>query len=260
MAPESIEIRRVSSVDETRAMTDLLDRIWGQRMASPEFLRALATHENPVFGAFADGEPIGAQVGFLTLIDGAPALHSHATGVIPGRQHAGVGFRLKVAQRDWCLERDIGLMTWTFDPLIARNAFFNLRKLGCVAREFHRDFYGTMEDDINRGERSDRLEVRWELRSERVESALAGTPAVVQPGEAPALVDRDARAGERSETQRTFLIRVPSDYPSLKASDPRAARKWRDAVAEAFEWSFANGFAAVDFLRDGAYVLVRDAP
>ena len=80
---------------------------------------------------------------------------------------------LKAAQRDWCLARGIDVVTWTMDPMVARNAWFNLHKLGAVGVAFHRDYYGPMDDTFNRGERSDRLEFRWDLRSD-VDVAVEG--------------------------------------------------------------------------------------
>ncbi|MDQ3990765.1 MAG: GNAT family N-acetyltransferase, partial [Actinomycetota bacterium] len=174
----TVTVREISEVHEVRRAAALLDAIWrGKRVLSPELLRALATHGALVLGAFRDDEMVGTQMGFLGLDpDGAPFLHSHVTGVAPGLEHGGIGLALKRAQRDWCLARGIGTVTWTFDPMIARNAYFNLSKLAAEAHAFHRDFYGPMEDVLNAGERSDRVEVRWDLRSPRVVDALAGRP------------------------------------------------------------------------------------
>src|SRR5919106_1380738 len=156
---EDVEIREVSSLEDVQAVAGLVDRVWGEQ-------RLLA--------AFHEGDMVGAQVGFLALDEGRPSLHSYVTGVLPGREHRGVGFRLKVAQRAWCLSTGIETVTWTFDPLIARNAYFNLRKLAAVAIRFERNFYGPMEDAINVGDRSDRLLIRWEVRTPRVEAAVTG--------------------------------------------------------------------------------------
>jgi predicted GNAT superfamily acetyltransferase len=233
------EIRELVSMDEMERAARLIDAIWGEdRIMTPALLRALSTHGNPVIGAFRGDELIGAQVGFLGMERGRTILHSHITGVARGLEHRGLGLELKRAQRDWCLANGIDTVTWTFDPMVARNAYFNLVKLGAVADRFHRDFYGAMQDELNVGDRSDRLEVRWELRSERVERALAGHP----------------KEPDAIDTER---VQVPEDYHALRQTDPEAASRWRDSVADALEELLARGLRATWFLREGAYVLER---
>jgi predicted GNAT superfamily acetyltransferase len=258
---EPITIRELSSLDDSRAAAALLDSIWGGRaVITSELLLAMGTHGGLVLGAFRGETLVGAQMGFLGLVGGRPVVHSHVTGVVPDEQGAGVGFALKLGQRDWCLARGIHVVTWTFDPLIARNARFNLHKLGAVAYRFLRDFYGPMDDAFNVGDRTDRLEVRWDLRSPRVEAAIAGrSPEESDAGETRAVLDE--RAGqpfplEVGEATR-IAIRVPSDYQSLRRTDPAAAKAWRDAVGDALEQAMRSGFRAIDFLRQGTYILER---
>lgn len=234
---ERASIRELSSVEECRAAAALIDRVWGgSRLITPELLRAIATHGGLVLGAFLGDELAGAQMGFVGLEAGRPFLHSHVTGVEPSAQGRGVGLALKLAQRERCLERGIELVTWTFDPMIARNARFNLHRLGAVAFRFLRDFYGPMEDAVNADERTDRMEVRWELRSERVERAVGG--------------------GAPPEPDGLERIPVPEDYLRLRTEDPAAAALARDAVADALEDAMARGLVAVDF-ADDCYVLDR---
>jgi predicted GNAT superfamily acetyltransferase len=259
---ELVAIRGLSSLEDCRAASALLDRIWGGRsVMTAELLRAMGTHGGLVLGAFRGDVLVGAQMGFVGLVGAGPTLHSHVTGVVPEEQGAGVGFALKLAQRDWCLAHDIDTVTWTFDPLVARNARFNLHKLGAVADTFLRDFYGPMEDAFNVGERTDRLEVRWELRSPRVEAALAGRASTADDPVSATVVldDRDGqpiRVGAGDAVR--MIIRVPSEYQVLRSSDPATARAWRDAVADALEEALNVGFRAVDFLRQSAYVLERE--
>jgi predicted GNAT superfamily acetyltransferase len=256
---EQAAVREISSVQEVRAAAALIDEIWGERVITPELLRAIGTHGGLVLGAFQGNALVGAQMGFVGLMEGHAILHSHVTGVAPDAQNAGIGLQLKLAQRDWCLARGIDTVTWTFDPLIARNARFNLHKLGAVADGFVRDFYGPMDDAFNVGERTDRLEIRWELRSPRVEAALGGT--LDERGAEGAAVVLDDRGGQpllrEPGDESAQLIRIPRDYQALKASDPGAARQWRDAVADAMEQALDRGFRAMDFLRDSAYILER---
>lgn len=259
---EPIAIRGLSSLEDSRAASEVLDRIWGGRsVMTAELLRAMGTHGGLVLGAFRGDVLVGAQMGFVSLLGGSPTLHSHVTGVVPEEQGSGVGYALKLAQREWCLARDIDTVTWTFDPLMARNARFNLHKLGAIADTFLRDFYGPMDDAFNVGDRTDRLEVRWELRSSRVEAVLAGRLSPPGDPERAAVVldesDGQPIRHEAGDASRVF-VRVPSEYQSLRSSDPTTARAWRDAIADALEDVLSSGFRAVDFLREGAYVLERE--
>lgn len=264
MADEETTVRPIRTLEEARAAAELFDRIWGEkRVIGTPVLWAMASHGGQVLGAFRGRELVGAQVGVVGLAEDRPTLHSHITGVASDVQHQGVGFMLKLAQREWCLERGIETVTWTFDPMVARNAYFNLVKLGAVGHRFHRDYYGEMEDAFNRGERSDRLEVIWELESQRVRGALglAGiydrrsnftfTPAVVRDENGLPVTSRP----DGSPPQ--LLVAVPQDYHALRAEDPNRARKWRDAVGEALEAAFEEGFRALWFVRESGYLLER---
>jgi predicted GNAT superfamily acetyltransferase len=254
---EALEVRPLTTLEDVRQASTLFDRIWQERrvMGAP-LLRAMAAHGGQVLGAFEGDRMVGALVGLVGLTEHAePIVHSHITGVAPDAQQRGVGFELKKAQREWCLARDIDVVTWTMDPMVARNARFNLHKLGAIGSAFHRDYYGPMDDAFNRGDRSDRLEIRWELRSERVERAMAGEaeePDIIQ---ARTVVGEGGRRGEREGTQ--LMVQVPDAYHALRESDPESSRNWRDAVADALEDLFSKGYRATGFARPGGYVLER---
>lgn len=251
-----VTIRPLSSVEDVRAAAALFDRIWGERrVVGAPLLRALAAHGGQVLGAFRDDEMVGAQVGLIGLGETGPVLHSHITGVAPEVQGKGVGFRLKLAQRDWCLERGIDTVSWTFDPLVARNARFNLHKLGAVAVRFHRDYYGPMYDAFNRGDRSDRLEVLWELQTPRVEAAIEGNMRKAPADASTLLGEKDGWPDPHPGTSAPLSVRIPLDYHGLREDEPAAAAAWRDAVADALEEAFSGRLRGVDFTRDGDYLL-----
>lgn len=261
---DPISIRPIETLAQARAAAELFDRVWEeQRVIGTPLLWAMASHGGQVLGAFRGEEVVGAQVGVIGLVEGRPTLHSHITGVLGEVQHRGVGFLLKAAQRDWCLERGITRVTWTFDPMVARNAYFNLVKLGAVAVRFHREYYGDMQDAFNRGDRTDRLEVLWELESDRVRAALGpaepdadgagSTSGSVLLGEA----DGQPLPSRLEPSADTAWISVPANYHEMRERDPETARQWRDAVADALETAFAADFRAVGFERKTGYLLRR---
>jgi GNAT superfamily N-acetyltransferase len=136
----------------------------------PNLLRALAHVGNYAVGLYAvptEGDPsaermIGASVGFFAAPDDR-SLHSHITGIVGDHRGRGLGRLLKQHQREWALARGVHRITWTFDPLVARNASFNLRVLGARVGEYYVDHYGAMDDGVNRGDESDRIFAVWDL-------------------------------------------------------------------------------------------------
>ena len=174
-----VVIRELDDLAEFGAMIVLFDEIWEPDDGCPplqlDMVRALTKAGNYAAGAYdvASGELLGACVGFF----GPPAhaeLHSHIAGVRQAGLGRSVGFALKVHQRAWCLRRDVRSIAWTYDPLIRRNSYFNLVKLGARPVEYLRNFYGTMDDVINSGTETDRVLVRWDLASDLAVEACAG--------------------------------------------------------------------------------------
>ncbi len=186
-----------------------------------------------VIGAF-DPEAGDALVAFAMALpgyrDGRAYLHSHMLAVLPEYRNAGLGQRLKLAQRDDALARGFDLMEWTFDPLEIKNAYLNLHKLGAIVRRYHVNFYGPSSSPLQGGLPTDRLYAEWWMRSEHVEARLHGEmpePATTRV-EVPAAVS----AWKEDDAQRTLA-------ESLQSTN-RAA----------LEAGFARGLAAVDYARD----------
>ena len=235
-----VEIRELSGSDVV-AGQQIVGEAWGrQQVPQSNLLHAVAHAGNAVLAALRDGRPVGVAFGFLGWNDGVH-LHSHMTAVTRDQQSRGIGYALKSWQRALCLDHGITEMRWTYDPLIARNAYFNLVKLGARAVHFFPDFYGDMDDEVNAGDHSDRFEVSWRLDSDRTVAALEH----LQPRQEP--------VGE--------LLAIPSDFDALRRSDAAAARAVRLASGPAFTRLFAQGFRP-EWGR-GGYVFVaaeaRDA-
>jgi len=262
-----VKVRELSDLTDLEAVYRLYSDIWRPDPTNPpvtsELLRALAKAGNYVVGAFDGDELVGACVGFF----GAPAggaLHSHIAGVSDAARGRSVGFALKVHQRAWCMLRGVSAVAWTFDPLVRRNAYFNLVKLAARAEEYLRNFYGGMHDAINGGDDTDRLLVRWQLDDPVVDAACAGTRspadaraeqhagAVIALGVSalgfPALGTLDAAK---------LLVAIPADIEGLRLSDPGCGKDWRLAVREVLGGLIAEGARVTGFDPAGWYVLDR---
>lgn len=269
-ASAGCQVRELKTVDELQEMTGLFSQVWakanGQQIVPAEMARALAHAGNYAAGVFVDGALAGAALGFLGQEGGCVHLHSHIMGALPPVRSRGLGFALKLHQRAWALHQGVQEIRWTFDPLVRRNAYFNLAKLGAEAGAYYADFYGKMADEINAGDDSDRVLVNWRLDSPRVVACCAGdqqTPDEQRLRADGAVVVLDEDGDERpvmtleNEPGPRLLCRVPRDIVSLRRRDPRLAREWRSAVRETLGRAMADGHRATSVTRTGLYVLER---
>jgi predicted GNAT superfamily acetyltransferase len=253
-----VELRPLDGLDDADRILDVMIATWGAHQLLPrELIRALQHSGNVPYGAFVGAELRGYVLGFLARDAAGPHVHSHMLAVRPGGRSKGVGYALKLAQRAQALDAGVSVVRWTFDPLLARNAHFNLDKLGAHGDGFERDFYGAMDDALNRGDRSDRFTVRWDL----------GSPPARRRGmdgrSVPILhrSEGDPPRPERVADPRVeedlvgAIVEIPADYPALREAEPELARAWRDASADAFQACFTAGMLAVEFERSScAYV------
>jgi predicted GNAT superfamily acetyltransferase len=185
------------------------------------------------------------------------SLHSHITGVDPSANGRHIGYALKLHQRAWALDRGLGLITWTHDPLVLRNAWFNAGKLGALPVEYLVDFYGEMTDGLNAGQGSDRLVAARHLASDRTMRALEGIrPVPLLAG--AALDDAGGRPRRRDPGPVSRLrVAVPADVEELRRTDPDLARQWRTAVRAELGGRMMAGWTVSAVDRSGWYVLDR---
>jgi predicted GNAT superfamily acetyltransferase len=262
-----VSVRALTDIAELTGVVELFATIWGRSANPPvtvELLRAFTKAGNYVAGAFDDDRLVGACVAFFAPAGGA--LHSHIAGVAPAAAGRSVGFALKLHQRAWALLRDVDEIAWTFDPLVARNAYFNLVKLAARPVEYLPNFYGPMIDAINSDGESDRLLVRWRLRDAAVALAgLGGGVAEVaeklrrRPDTVVALdIAEDGGPVPGGLDGTTSLVAVPQDIAALRTHRPELARRWRLAVREALTGLTGRGGRIDGFDRAGWYIVRRE--
>ena len=229
--PPGIDIRPLDTVEEVHRASDVLAEVGGGDRGGmpPNLLRALAHSGNYAVGLYEGGRMVGASVAFFAA-PAARSMHSHITGVLPGHQSHGLGRVLKQHQREWALARDVGHITWTFDPLVARNAHFNLRVLGTRVTEYLVNHYGPMDDGVNRGDETDRIMVSW---------ALAAPPVPTPDDE-----------------RVVASVEIPHDIETLRRETPVDAAVWRSHVREQLVGHLADGLVIGGFDDARGYLLV----
>ena len=287
----AVDVRTLHRIEDLAVAEALFAATWpGQPPASAALLRAIEHAGGYVAGAYrcsddesgTASEMVGAAAGFLAAHPG-PALHSHVAAVTPAARGMGVGHAIKNHQRAWAAEHRLAAVTWTFDPLVRRNAWFNIAKLGAGVEEYLVDFYGPMDDGINDGDASDRLLAVWHTPPPSTrDHAIPADHAirvdhVTTPsrdrhglhdheqgarddtrmrGAVAALDEVGGRPAVRETPDRAPLVAVatPPDVETLRRTDPALARRWRVAVREQLAPRLSTG-RVVGFTRGGSYLV-----
>ncbi|MDX2160122.1 MAG: GNAT family N-acetyltransferase [bacterium] len=271
----AITIRPLRAFDDMHAVVDLQRTYWGTNLESvipAHMLFSLANYGGHVLTAFDGAKPIGVLVGFLGTSMDAPErpamanlqIVSKRMVVLPEYRGHGIGYRLKLAQRDLALRQGIRLVVWTFDPLLALNAHLNIRKLGAVCPEYLVDPYGTRaEGGLAALGSSDRLQVEWWVTNRRVEERIGGNraaltlaqylqanTAILNPPDVTADGAVVPTAVIRQPQTALALIEIPVNYAPLITGNPDLAVAWRKHTRTVFLNALAQGFVVTDFLRE----------
>jgi predicted GNAT superfamily acetyltransferase len=256
-------IRPITTLEDCRKVAALEREVWGypdaEDVVPPPVLMVSVKRGGILLGAFdAAGEMKGFVYSMPGVKDGRLMQWSHMLGVVPAARDAGLGLRLKLAQRDHALRMGIDLVEWTFDPLQALNAHLNFTRLGVVVEEYEENIYGDSTSPLHQGAPTDRFVAEWRLTSPHVErrlgspsasllrdsavmSAVLVNPSIESSGRlAPAAPVLDSLA-ER------LLVEIPTDFSGMLARDPALALEWRLTTRSIFRTYLARGYRVVDF-------------
>lgn len=247
-------IEPLTTNEECVAVSALLARVWGTSLESApissDLVRSLVHSSACTLGATQDGQLVGAAIGIF----GPPrtvSLYSLIAAVDRSHAARGIGRALKEHQRQWAVERGATSMVWTFDPLIRRNAHFNLNCLRAEVVEFSENFYPPMHDAVNRDDLSDRLTVRWNL-----------TEAAVQtdgPAVGKIVLEVNSEGGPRlipfTPDDPVLLAGLPKDIERLRHRSPGIAADWRLAMRRVLRTAFHTGYRIIGLDDSGHYVL-----
>lgn len=264
-------IRLLETPQEMTAVEALQRLVWlgSETDVIPAHMLLAAVHNGGIIlGAFDKGDLVGVVFGFPGISNTPAGLqvkhHSHILAVHPDRIGEGIGFDLKRAQRQTVRKQGLELITWTYDPLLSRNAHINIFRLGAVCKTYLRSEYGDMRDGLNAGLPSDRFQVDWWLRSARVKRRLsrpvrAGYKLDHHLAENAVLFEAGSARGNyplppqvnKIPKDTRLVVEIPFDFQSLKADDLSLARDWRLATRKIFEAAFAIGTMVMDFVHAG---------
>ncbi|MCA9958639.1 MAG: hypothetical protein KC443_06385 [Anaerolineales bacterium] len=265
-----IEIRPITTLEDMYQAEEVQRAAWGMddlETVSVHVLHALQHNGSPLLGAFAGAKLVGFCLGVLSLseADGQPLasrlkMYSVMAGVLPEYQSQHVGYRLKLAQRAFALDIGINLITWTYDPLEARNAHFNIARLGAVCQRYYEHYHGDM-GGINVGLPTDRFEAAWWVASERVakaemlqnaesnqrpdvvDFAQVVNPAVFNQAGLPVPASASIPTGAKQ-----VLVEIPAHFQAIKQQSFPLAQEWRLHTRQLFTQLFADGFCVTDFV------------
>jgi predicted GNAT superfamily acetyltransferase len=257
---DEIRVRRAATRTDFDSCVLLQRAVWG--LSDLEITSAIqliaTTHAGGLLhlAESGEGQAVGFAYAFPAIRGGVPHLHSDMLAVVPEYQQRGVGGRLKWAQREDAVARGVDLITWTYDPLQARNAHLNLRRLGAEAVEFLENFYGITTSSLHHGLPTDRLLVRWALNSEGVRrlASEGERPLTVPMPDLPRVNDVRWQAGwpvssdpRLDMTEPELLLEIPPDWDVICQKSPWVAEDWQAKVRRAFQAYFGRGYVAADF-------------
>lgn len=252
-ARAGVTVRSLTDLSELSDAREIFDTVWpsvaGGSQVQANLLRAIVHAGGYASAAYAGDRPVAAAFGFCGRHRGADGawhdlLHSHMAAVLDEVRDRHIGTTLKLHQRLWALEQSIPVITWTFDPLVRRNARLNLLKLGVEVRGYEVNFYGDMDDALNSGDPSDRVFAWWVVASDRAERAACGG---LEP-----LTDIEIESSDRR-----FVVELPDDIVALRSSDPDDALRWRLLVRDRLTSAFDEGSVIIGTDFAGNYVLER---
>jgi len=262
-------IRDLTTIEECRAVAALEKDVWGytdaEDVVPPPVLIVSVKRGGILLGGFtADGAMKGFVYSIPSIKDGRLAQWSHMLGVTRDARDAGLGFQLKLAQRERALAMGVDLIEWTYDPLQALNAHLNFARLGVVVEEYEENIYGESSSPLHSGSPTDRFVAEWKLSAPHVarriasrgidvirDAGVAAAPLVnpSKPAPAPWLAPGDA---DLSLDAPRLLVEIPVGYAEMQVQNAALALEWRMATRAIFQHYFSHGYRVVDFFLSRA--------
>jgi predicted GNAT superfamily acetyltransferase len=252
----TITYKQLKTLEELKLCEKVQLAVWGFDLLDTipaRFMLVLRKHGGFAMGAFDGDLMVGFVFSVAAIHYGRPSQHSHMLAVLPEYRNQGIGFKLKIAQREDAMSRDIDLITWAFDPLQSKNAYLNLNKLGVIACSYDINLYGEeTSSELHSGLGTDRLLAEWWLVSDKVKSILDDTPEVVKKRHMEGININKTKRDEQglrlpvesdlTLTNDVLLLEIPDDIEEIKKLNIQVAHQWREHVQKALIHYFNAGY------------------
>lgn len=250
----NMTIRKLETVEEVTLIQTLEREVWGMEPIPIHQTYTAVTNGGLLLGAFNEEKIVGFSYSFTGFNHGKAYLCSHMLGIHPDYQRQGIGKQLKERQMEAAKAIGYELITWTFDPLESQNAYLNLSKLKGISNLYLDNWYGEMQDGLNKGLPTDRLKIEWWIASERVEKMWEPT---IPHYHSPFRV----RQSDKGNPQISYEIQdiqvncegievpIPKDFQMIKKEEPTLALEWRLSIREIFQYLFSEGYAVIGLRR-----------
>jgi predicted GNAT superfamily acetyltransferase len=230
-----LQLRILKTFQDQDSARKIFDKTWAMEVGTeitPNLLQAMVHSGSYLSGAFIDNKIVGAAFAFPATNNGLH-LHSHMTAVLEEYRDQGVGYALKIDQWNWAKKHEYSHLSWTFDPLVRRNAILNIVKLGVDISAYYPNFYGAMPDALNAGDESDRLMVLW-------------STGINEP---------KARELITYPKPNDILIEIPEDIVVIRSKDQSKSMNWRRQVRDQFLAAFEKNGKVIGFSTNSEYVV-----
>jgi predicted GNAT superfamily acetyltransferase len=258
----TITYKQLKTLEELRPCENVQEAVWGFNPLDTipaRFMLVVRKHGGFAMGAFDEDFMIGFVFGVAAIHYGRPSQHSHMLAVLPEYRNQNIGFKLKIAQREDALSRNIDLITWAFDPLQSRNAYLNLNKLGVIACSYDINLYGEESSSkLHSSLGTDRLLAEWWLVSNKVKSILDNTQVVVIKKHMESISINKTRRDEQgllipvesdlTLTNDVLLLEIPDNIEEIKKLNMQVGHQWRKHVQKALIHYFTTGYY-IDYLH-----------
>lgn len=250
-----VEIRSLTTVEELQQISEVEKEVWNLPPLPIHQTLTVAKNGGIILGAYLEEKLIGFLYSFPGFDGNSTYLCSHMLGILPQYQRCGIGAKMKFEQAKLAKQLGYRLITWTYDPLESKNAYFNLHKLGAKGAQYKENYYGYLQDKLNKDLPTDRIIIEWNLDEEKVEREVEinedNLLITVNENGLPNVTNQ---FDELDQTDRSYwVVTIPSDFQQMKKTNKDLARTWRFTTRKVFQQLFSLEYEAIDIEPEETY-------
>ncbi|MBO1002534.1 GNAT family N-acetyltransferase [Pseudogracilibacillus auburnensis] len=245
-----VEIKQLTSIEQLNELVKIEKAVWQMPTIPVHQTFTAMNNGGVILGSYTSGKMVGFLYSFAGFNKEKPYLCSHMLGILPPYRKSGLGIEMKKKQAKIAKKMGYEMITWTFDPLESKNAYINLHKLGACGAHYKENHYGDLNDQLNQGLPTDRIQIEWDLITTTRKRTHVLDPEkllLVMEEESPVYRTHCTDDLQKSDV---WFVEIPNDFQSLKREQIELAKKWRFESRNVFQALFAAGFIAIDFISE----------